>query len=251
MSKVIYKIGMQLARKSECSKINVNRRYRNLWLPKGCYNNNLLWAAKVRGYSTYGKDKNDGDGVSIVPKIGEVGQFNTLNESNVGDNAHNTLINNGNNLKKVNMNLYKKMFDRELYKKAYNKIKLRESSMTPRTEEETLDGFSNKRIDRIIQSMKDRSFKFKPTRRIETPKPNGKLRKIGIPSTVDKITLNVLKAILEEIYEPIFLDTSHGFRPNRGTHTALKEIKNWTGITWAIEGDIKSFFDDIDRKSVV
>lgn len=244
---------MQLARKSECSKINTNHNIKNLWLPKGCFRkkNNLFWVAKARSYSSCGSSEDGGDGVPILPgklNNGEVGQFSASIESEVGRDAHLTLVDNGVNLKIVTMNLYRNMFNCEYYKMAYNNIKSQESSMTPGSDKETLDGFSNEKINKIIQSMKDRTFKFKPSRRIEIPKPNGNLRQIGIPSPVDKITQKVLKGILEEVYEPIFLNTSHGFRPNRGTHTALKEIKNWSGITWSIEGDIKGFFDNIDHK---
>jgi len=253
MHTVLYKIVMQLARKGEGSKINTNHNIKNLWLPKDCFRNknNLFWVAKTRSYSTCVSDGDGGDGVPILPgklNNGEVGQFNVSIKGEVGSDAHSNLIDNGINSKIVTMNLYRNMFNCEYYKIAYNNIKSKESSMTPGSDKETLDGFSNEKIEKIIQSMKDRTFKFKPSRRIEIPKPNGKLRQIGIPSPVDKITQKVLKGILEEIYEPIFLNTSHGFRPNRGTHTALKEIKNLSGITWSIEGDIKGFFNNIDPK---
>jgi retron-type reverse transcriptase len=97
--------------------------------------------------------------------------------------------------------------------------------MTAGADKETLDGFLIEKIKKTIQSMKDRSFKFNPSRRIEIPKANGKKRCIGIPSPVDKVVQTVAKNILEEIYEPIFNDSSHGFRPNRSYHTALREIK--------------------------
>lgn len=98
-----------------------------------------------------------------------------------------------------------------------------------------------------MESLKDQSFQFKPVRRELIPKPNGKMRPLGIPSPRDKIIQEVMKSILEVIYEPIFSDSSHGFRPTRGCHSALKEISRWNGATWAIEGDIKGYFDNVDH----
>lgn len=197
-------------------------------MPKGCFyrRNNLLCVAKTRGYSSSASEENNGDGDSIVPKKGEVNQFSTFIDSKVDSNAHSTEVNNGIARKKATGNLYQNFFNIEYYKSAYESIKSKPASMTPGYNEETLDGYSKDKINEIILSMKNRTFKFKPSKRIEIPKPNGKIRKIGIPSPVDKITQKVLKGTLEEIYEPIFLNTSHGFRPNRGTHTALKEIKH-------------------------
>ncbi len=145
----------------------------------------------------------------------------------VGSHAHSKEAGGEVSVQKKNIvSLYHKMFNEQYYKNAYEAIKSKESSMTPGSDKETLDWFSLKKIRTIIQKMRDRSFQFKPSRIIMLPKPNGKLRKIGIPSPVDKITQRVLKNIIEEIYDPIFLNTSHGFRPNKGTHTALNEIKN-------------------------
>lgn len=221
-------------------------------MPKDCKYYNLPWIAKSRGYATSGNNEHIGDGVSIVPNIinnGEVGQFETPIGNTVGGiNAHCLEIGNSCSQKKATKTLYSELFNEEYYKTAYENIKSRESSMTPGLDKETLDGFSKDKIRKIIESMKNRSFKFKPSRRIEIPKPNGKMRKVGIPNQVDKIVQKVVKGILEEIFEPIFLDTNHGFRPSRGTHTALKEIKSWTGVTWSIEGDIKGYFDNIDHK---
>jgi len=218
---------MQSAWKGNCSKLNTGRSNRNFGLPTGCTRYNLFWTAKGRGYSTFFNVGN-GDGVPIRPDIinvGKVEQFNVFMESSVGSNTHSSKVKNGVSLKKVNVSLYHKMFNEEYYKKAYEALTGNNLSTTPGSDKEILGGFLIKKIRQIIQSMKDRSFRFKPSRKIEIPTFNGKMRVIGIPSSVDKITLEVLKTILEEIYEPIFLNTSHGFRPNRGTHTALKEIK--------------------------
>ena len=113
---------------------------------------------------------------------------------------------------------------------------------------ETLDGYSMAAIRKTISQLKDHSFQFKPSRREYIPKVNGKLRPLGIASPRDKIVQQAMLMILEAIYEDsIFLNSSHGFRPNRGCHTAFQEVSSWKAIDWFIEGDIKSYFDTIDH----
>jgi len=241
---------MQLARKSCCSKVRTCHNYKNLGLPKGCYYDNLSYVVKARSYSTYRRMYNgNGDPIRVAEtkKNGEVGQLNTF-EGNAAEikNLRCMETNIKSNEKRVGM-IYNDMFNEQNYKNAYEQIKRKEGNMTEGTDKETLDGFSIAKIRKTIQSMKDRSFKFKPSRRIEIHKVNGKKRIISIPSPVDKIVQTVAKNILEVIYEPKFQESSHGFRPNRGCHTALREIKNWTGVSWAIEGDIKGFFDNINH----
>lgn len=81
------------------------------------------------------------------------------------------------------------------------------------------------------------------------------MRKLGIPSARDKIVQEVVRLILEAIYDSphgaYFKDSSHGFRYSRSCHSALKEIQNWSGTTWFLEGDIKAYFDDIDHEILV
>jgi RNA-directed DNA polymerase len=89
---------------------------------------------------------------------------------------------------------------------------------------ETLDGFSENDINNIAQKLKDHSFSFKPIKRVYIEKSDGRKRPLGIPSPKDKIVLKAMSMVLEKIYEPIFLKTNHGFRPNRGTHSALESI---------------------------
>ena len=72
------------------------------------------------------------------------------------------------------------------------------------------------------------------------------MRPLSIPGWTDKMVQEVMRMILEAYYEPQFQDASHGFRPNRGCHTALVKIrKTWSGVKWFIEGDIKGCFDNI------
>jgi group II intron reverse transcriptase/maturase len=156
----------------------------------------------------------------------------------------------------VNGDLYRLLYRPELYEVAYERIKSEPGNMTAGSDGATLDGFSFRVITDLIGSLRDESFQFKPARRVNIPKANGKMRPLGISSPRDKVVQEVLRMILEAIYDSprgaYFLDCSHGFRPNRSCHTALREFSTkWTGMTWIIEGDIKSCFDEIDHHTLV
>jgi len=130
---------------------------------------------------------------------------------------------------------------------AYEFVSKSKVSNTKGVDSETLDSYSKDTIYSVSKSLKDHSFKFKPIRRIEIPKPNGGIRKLGIPSLRDKVIQKVITMALEEIYEPKFLNSSHGFRPKRGTHSALKSVIGWNETKWFIEGDISKCFDTLDH----
>ena len=157
---------------------------------------------------------------------------------------------------RVNTKLYRLLYKEELYLVAYERIKSAPGNLTPGSDGETIDGFSLKAIRQIIQEMRSERFQFKPVRTVYLPKPNGKMRKLGIPSTRDKIVQEVIRLILECIYDspsgPYFHETSHGFRPNRSCHTALREIRGkWSATNWFVEGDVQACFDEIDHGVLV
>jgi retron-type reverse transcriptase len=156
----------------------------------------------------------------------------------------------------VNADLYRLMYKEELYILAYERIKSKPGNMTPGTDGQTIDGWSLEEIQKIIEQMRTEQFQFKPVRIEYIPKSNGKMRKLGISSARDKIIQEAIRLILEAIYDsphgPYFLETSHGFRPNRSCHTALREIRGkWAATKWYVEGDIQACFDDIEPKILV
>ncbi len=145
--------------------------------------------------------------------------------------------------------LYRQMFNRELYLTAYGNIYSNQGAMTPGANEETADGMSEEKIEQIIGLMRNERYRFSPARRIYIPKKNGRFRLLGLPSWSDKLVGEVVRLLLEAIYEPQFSRWSHGFRRNRGCHTALRDIQNtWTGTTWFIEGDISDCFGSLDHE---
>lgn len=148
--------------------------------------------------------------------------------------------------------LYRNLYNPEFFLAAYARIYAKEGNMTEGTDGRTIDGMGMERIDSAIQRMKDNSYQPTPARRTYIPKANGKKRPLGIPSFVDKLVQEVARMLLESIYEPIFCNTSHGFRPNRSCHTALKHIQTkFTGVKWFVEGDIKGCFDNVDHHILI
>lgn len=141
--------------------------------------------------------------------------------------------------------LFQKLYNTKLWLLAYESIAPKPGNMTPGTDGRTIDGMGMRRINGVIAELKASRYKPKPVRRVYIPKANGKERPLGIPSFEDKLLQTVVRLILEAIYEPIFTDASHGFRPNRSCHTALEQVKRMTGTRWWVEGDIRSFFDDL------
>ena len=145
--------------------------------------------------------------------------------------------------------LYRQMFNRDLYLLAYGDIYSNQGAMTPGASAETADGMSEDKIDQIIEAMRHERYRFAPARRTYIPKKNGKLRPLGLPSWSDKLVGEVVRLLLEAYYEPGFSDLSHGFRKGRGCHTALRKIRDtWTGAVWFIEGDISDCFGSLDHE---
>jgi group II intron reverse transcriptase/maturase len=148
--------------------------------------------------------------------------------------------------------LYRQLFNPQLYLLAYGRIYSNKGAMTPGPDAETADGMTLGKIERIIDALRHERYRFKPVKRVYIPKKDGKQRPLGLPSWSDKLVGEVVRQLLEAYYEPQFSDHSHGYRPGRGCHTALNEVaRTWTGTTWFIEGDISRCFDRLDHQVMI
>ncbi len=148
--------------------------------------------------------------------------------------------------------VYRRLFNQDLYLRAYGRIYRNHGALTRGTTDETVDGMSMRRIMDIIDRLRGERYRWAPVRRTYIPKKGGKLRPLGIPCRSDKLLQEVMRSILDAYYEPQFRDRSHGFRPGRGCHTALRDLfRFWTGTKWFIEGDIKGCFDNIGHQALL
>lgn len=148
--------------------------------------------------------------------------------------------------------LYRYLLRPDIYYVAYQHLYSNKGAGTKGVTDDTADGFSEIYIENIIEALKNEMYQPKPVRRTYIKKSNGKMRPLGLPVFTDKLIQEAIRMILEAIYEPIFSDYSHGFRPKRSCHTALAQIKKeFTGARWFIEGDIKGCFDNINHAILV
>ncbi len=145
--------------------------------------------------------------------------------------------------------VYRNLFCEELYLAAYDKIRRNKGALTSGSAGETADGYGTEDIRKVIELLRNERFYFRPSRRIHIPKKSTGTRPLGIPDFSEKLVQEVLRMVLEAYYEPRFRESSHGFRPERGCHTALTTLKQkFIGTNWFIEGDIKGCFDNIDHE---
>ena len=148
--------------------------------------------------------------------------------------------------------LYRYLLREDIYFTAYQKLYANKGSVTKGVDNDTADGFGVDYVKELIDELKSGTYAPKPVRREYIKKPNGKLRPLGIPSFRDKLLQEAVRMILEAIYEPIFFDQSHGFRPKRSCHTALFQVKrDFKGVKWFIEGDIRGCFDNINHSVLI
>nr|WP_236038220.1 reverse transcriptase/maturase family protein [Ktedonobacter robiniae] len=152
--------------------------------------------------------------------------------------------------------LYRKLYNPEFYLHAYARLYTNDGAMTPGSTDETVDAMSLTKIRQLIDDVRHERHRWAPARRKYIPKKNGKKRPLGIATWKDKLLQEVirmlLEALFEALYEPQFSTHSHGFRPQRGCHTAFNEIvTTWTGDRWFLEGDISKCFERIDHQTLL
>lgn len=146
--------------------------------------------------------------------------------------------------------VYRLLYKQDLFVMAYGRIARNHGALTPGVNKDTVEGMSLEKIDKIIDALRHDTYQLSPARRVYIEKKNStKKRPLGLPTWSDKLVQEVIRLILEALYEPQFSPHSHGFRANRGCHTALFEIhRYWSGMAWFIEGDISACFDSFDHK---
>ena len=148
--------------------------------------------------------------------------------------------------------IYRQLFNPQWYLLAYGKLYSNKGAMTPGVDAETVDGMTLGKIGRIIDALRHERYRFKPVKRVYIPKKNGKRRPLGLPTWADKLVGEVVRLLLQAYYEPTFSPHSHGFRPSRGCHTALREVANtWKGTAWFVEGDVAQCFDSFDHQVMI
>lgn len=164
----------------------------------------------------------------------------------------NSLTEHSKDLKYKFERLYRILFNEEMFYVAYQRIYAKPGNMTQGSDGQTIDNMSLSRIEKLIDTLKNETYQPQPSKRVYIPKKNGKMRPLGIPAFNDKLVQEVVRTVLEAIYEGSFEHTSHGFRPGRSCHTALAQIqKSYNGACWFIEGDIKGFFDNINHDVMI
>jgi len=146
--------------------------------------------------------------------------------------------------------IYRQLYNPDLYLLAYANLYANKGALTPGATKETVDGMSLRKIHTLIDNLRHERFRWTPVRRVYIPKKDKKSsRSLGLPTWTDKLLQEVIRLLLEAYYEPQFSEHSHGFRPQRGCHTALMEIKRThKGTKWFIEGDIAKCFDSLDHE---
>lgn len=148
--------------------------------------------------------------------------------------------------------LFRLMENPDLWLMAYANIYANAGATTPGIDAVTMDGFSPERASNLMALLKEKLYNPKPVRRAYIPKKNGKKRPLGLPSGDDKLVQEVTRILLERIYEPVFSQDSHGFRPKRSCHTALQQIqRTWKGVKWIVNVDIQGFYDNINHRKLV
>lgn len=153
--------------------------------------------------------------------------------------------------KRVN-GVFRLLLSRSLWETALDRIQKNWGAKTPGVDGVAVTDLGTIEIDAAIQQLRDGCYRPVPVRRVYIPKANGKLRPLGIPTAMDRLVQEVVRVILNEIYEPVFLDHSHGFRQGRSCHTALDHVrKTWKGVKWLVEVDVKGYFDNISHECLL
>lgn len=150
--------------------------------------------------------------------------------------------------------LLEKILDKDNMNKAFKRVKSNKGShgIDKLTIDELLE-YLQKHGDKVKQCIMEGSYIPKPVRRVEIPKDNKKMRKLGIPTVVDRVIQQSITQVLSPIFEKTFVEYSYGFRPGRGCHDALKKCKEYIndGYNWAVDMDLTAYFDTVNHDKLM
>lgn len=150
--------------------------------------------------------------------------------------------------------LYGQLFERKRLREAFLRVKANRGA--PGSDGISVADFDKEleqNLTELIGELKSKTYKPKPIRRVEIPKKSGGVRKLGIPSVRDRVVQDNLRDILEKVFEPLFDEHSHGFRPNRGCFTALRDLFKQVrvGGVVIVDVDIEKCFDTIPHEPLI
>lgn len=147
-----------------------------------------------------------------------------------------------------------RLIDKAALKRAFDRIRRDAAKGVDDIDKEMYEADLEQNLQDLYERLKSGKYRHRPIRRVNIPKGKGKTRPIGISTVEDKIVQGALSEVLGAIYEQDFLPCSHGFRPGRRTHDALRDLDQMAfreGIGWILEADISAFFDSIDRRKLL
>ena len=154
----------------------------------------------------------------------------------------------------TDMELLGKVLSKENLNRAYKQVyKNKGASGVDGVTIEELFAYIKEHKEGILWQIRNRKYKPQPVRRVYIPKENGKMRKLGIPSVIDRVIQQAIVQVLTPIYEEQFSNNSYGFRPNRSCEMAvIKALEYFNdGYDWIVDIDLQSFFDEVNQDKLI
>lgn len=150
--------------------------------------------------------------------------------------------------------LIEQLVERDNMNKAYTQV--RKNKGAAGIDNMTVEGlvtYLREEWPKIKEQLVRGDYKPNPVKRVEIPKPDGGIRKLGIPTVMDRLIQQGIYQILSPIFEPTFSLSSYGFRPGRNAHQAIKQAKEYQreGRKWVVDMDLAKFFDEVNHDKLM